>query len=123
MSARRTIVAALVVGALALMAVGVALAKPTLTVTPDPVALDGTFTVAGCGYPEGSSISFEVTGPRKSGIHYFTAASPVAVGGCYGPTEWLAWWGVTGDYQLTSWYRDSKGSTHKAAVVKFTVTE
>jgi hypothetical protein len=122
MSVRRLLVAALLATALAGSAIGTALAKPTLTVTPNPVALGGTFTVAGCGYPEGSSISFEVTGPRKSNIHYFTAASPVPAGGCYG-ADWLAWWSVAGDYQLTSWYRDSKGSTHKAAVAKFTVTE
>ncbi len=121
MTARRLLVGVLLAGALAAVVVGSALGKATLTVDPDPVTLGASFTLAGCGYPDGSSISFEVTGPRKSGIHYFTSASPVPAGGCYSD-DWVAWWGVEGAYQITSWYRDSKGATHKAAVVKFSVT-
>jgi len=95
------------------------LAVGTLTITPTPVTLGSTFTVAGDGYPAGSSLSFEVEGPRKSGIHYFTSGQPIPECGCFS-VEWTAWWGVAGDYQVTSWYRDKKGSTHKASVAKFT---
>lgn len=95
----------------------------TLTATPSSVALGGSFTLAGCGYPVPTSISFEVTGPRKSGIHYFTAGEPLTdPSGCFSE-GWTAWWGVTGAYQITSYYRDSKGATHKSAVVKLTVTQ
>jgi hypothetical protein len=90
-------------------------------VSDDPVTLGSTFTLSGCGYPTPTSLSFEVNGPRKSGIHYFTAGEPLTdPSGCF-TDEWLAWWGVPGDYQITSWYRDSKGATHKVTVVKFTV--
>ena len=106
--------------ALALVAVPSAAGLGTLTVSPNPVVLGSTFTVdAGCGYTE-PAISFEVVGPRKSGIDYFTAAEPL-VDGCYSAT-WTAWWKVAGDYQITSYLRDSKGGRKKAAVVKFTVT-
>src|SRR3954470_3650655 len=88
-----------------------------------PVVLGHTFTISGCGYPAPTSISFEVNGPRKSGLHYFTAGEPLTdPAGCFSET-WTAWWSVTGDYQITSSYRDSRGATHKAAVVKFAVTE
>jgi hypothetical protein len=116
---QRVLLVCLVCATFALTAT-TALAVGTLTVSPTPVTLDSTFTVAGSGYPAGSSISFELTGPRKSGIHYFTAGAPIAECGCF-TQEWTAWWGVEGDYQLTSWYRDKKGSTHKASVVKFAV--
>ena len=94
----------------------------TLSVS-SPVVLGQTFTLSGCGYPAPTSISFEVTGPRKSGIDYFTAGEPLTdPGGCFSET-WTAWWGVAGAYQITSSYRDSRGATHKAAVVKFTVAQ
>ena len=94
----------------------------TLSVS-SPVVLGQTFLVSGCGYPAPTSISFEVSGPRKSGLHYFTAGEPLTdPGGCFSET-WTAWWSVTGAYQLTSYYRDSRGATHKAAVVNFTVTQ
>jgi hypothetical protein len=121
MTLRRLVVAALLVAGLAFVAIGSAVGKPSLTIDPDPVARGESFTLQGCGYPEASSISFEVSGPRKSGIHYFTAGSPVPAGGCY-EDDWLAWWAVAGDYQITSWYRDARGATHKASVVKFSVT-
>ena len=101
-------------------AAGLAAGGTTLTVAPDPVALGSSFTLEGCGYPAPTSISFEVSGPRKSGLHYFTAAEPLA-DSCFSD-EWLAWWDVAGAYQITAWYRDGKGATHKGAVVKFTVT-
>lgn len=95
----------------------------TLSVS-SPVVLGQTFTVSGCGYPAPTSISFEVTGPRKSGIHYFTAGEPLTdPSGCFSE-PWTAWWSVAGDYEITSYYRDSRtGASHKAAVVKFTVTQ
>ena len=62
--------------ALALVVAPAATGAGTLTVNPDPVARGATFTLSGCGYPE-TGISFEVAGPRKSGIDYFTAAEPV----------------------------------------------
>src|SRR4051812_110761 len=94
----------------------------TLSVS-SPVVLGQTFTISGCGYPAPTSISFEVNGPRKSGLRYFTAGEPLTdPAGCFSET-WTAWWSVTGDYQITSSYRDSRGATHKAAVVKFAVTQ
>ena len=94
----------------------------TLSVS-SPVVLGQTFVVSGCGYPAPTSISFEVNGPRKSNLHYFTAGEPLTdPSGCFSET-WTAWWSVTGDYQITSSYRDARGATHKAAVVKFTVTQ
>ena len=105
--------------ALALVAVPTAAGAGTLSVS-SPVTLGSTFTVSGCGY-DTTAIAFEVAGPRKSGIDYFTAAQPVGANGCYSDT-WTAWWGVAGDYQITSYALDSKGGRKKAAVVKFTVT-
>jgi hypothetical protein len=94
----------------------------SLTVS-SPVVLGQTFTLSGCGYPAPTSISFEVVGPRKSGIDYFTAGEPLTdPGGCFSET-WTAWWAVPVAYQITSSYRDSRGATHKAAVVKFTVSQ
>jgi hypothetical protein len=94
----------------------------TLSVS-SPVVLGQTFVISGCGYPAPTSISFEVNGPRKSGLDYFTAGEPLTdPAGCFSET-WTAWWSVTGDYQITSMYRDTRGATHKAAVVKFTVTQ
>jgi hypothetical protein len=96
----------------------------SLTITPTPVPLGSTFTLSGCGYPVPTSLSFEVVGPRKAAtdIHYFTAGEPLTdPSGCFSE-NWTAWWSVTGEYQITSYYRDSHGSTRKAAVVKFTVT-
>lgn len=95
-------------------------AKGSLTITPTPVVLGTTFTIAGCGYPVPTSLSFHVEGP---GIDYFTAGEPLAAdsGGCFSDA-WLAWWSTAGGYQITSFYRDSKGSTRKVTVVKFTVT-
>jgi hypothetical protein len=91
-------------------------AKASLSVDPDPVTLGSTFTVSGCGYPAPTSITFKVVGP---GVNYFTAAEPLATD-CY-ESEWTAWWSEPGAYQLTSYYRDSKGALRKATVVKFTV--
>ena len=94
----------------------------TLSVS-SPVVLGQTFVLSGCGYPAPTSISFEVTGPRKSGLDYFTAGEPLTdPSGCFSET-WTAWWSVTGAYQITSYYKTSHGSTQKAAVVKFTVTQ
>ena len=106
--------------AFALVVAPAATAAGTLTVNPDPVARGATFTLSGCGYPE-TGISFEVAGPRKSGIDYFTAAEPVDSNGCYSAT-WTAWWSVAGDYQITSYALDPRGGRKKATVVKFTVT-
>ena len=89
--------------------------------TSGPVALGETFTLEACGATLPTSISFEVSGPKKSGIHYFTAGEPVTdPGGCF-TDDWTAWWGVAGDYQITSWYRSSKGTLSKGAVLKLTV--
>ena len=122
MKLRSLLIVVLSAVALAALAVSSAVGKGTLTVDPDPVARGSTFTLVACGFPVPTSVSFEVNGPRKSGIHYFTAGEPLTdESGCVSD-EWTAWWGVAGDYQITSWYRDSKGSTHKVAVVKFTVT-
>jgi hypothetical protein len=106
----------------ALVAVPAALgAPPSLSVDHDPIARGDTFVLSGCGYPA-TSISFEVEGPRKSGIDYFTSGEPVGSDGCYSAV-WTAWWSVAGDYQITSYYRDPKTSARKkGAVVKFTVT-
>ena len=97
----------------------------SLSATPNPVVQNGTFVLSGCGYPAPTSISFEVTGPKKSDppVHYFTAGEPLGTdsGGCF-EEQWTAWWGVTGTFQITSWWRDSKGSTHKGAVLALTVT-
>jgi hypothetical protein len=95
-----------------------AAAAGTLSVGPDPVTLGSTFTLSGCGYTAPGSISFEVTGPAKSGIHYFTSGEPLT-DACFSET-WTAWWAVAGDYQITSYTLDSKGMRKKAAVVKFT---
>ena len=85
--------------------------------------LDQTFLVSGCGYPAPTSISFEVSGPRKSGLHYFAAGEPLTQpSGCFCETR-TAWWSIAGASQITSYDRTSRGSTQKAAVVKFTVTQ
>jgi hypothetical protein len=118
---------------LTLLVAGIAAAAPTgglaggggtLVVDPAPLAsvtLGCTFTVSGSGYTGATSISFEVTGPRKADpvIHYFTGGEPLAADGSFSET-WTAWWSVDGAYQLQSWWRDSKGASHKGAVVKFT---
>ena len=120
---RRLLLVLLAAGLLAAVpAGGLAAGGVTLAVDPASPVLGQSFVLSGDGYPTPTSISFEVTGPRKSGIHYFTAGEPLdAASGGHFEESWLAWWGVAGDYQITSYYRDSKGSTHKAAVVKFTV--
>jgi hypothetical protein len=124
---RRLLLALLVVGLLAVAPVGsLAAGGGSLTVTPSTVTLNSTFTLSGSGYVVPTSLSFEVTGPRKTGdpqIHYFTAGEPLTDPcGCFSE-QWTAWWSVTGDYQITSWWRDSKGSTHKGGVVTLTVTK
>jgi hypothetical protein len=122
---RRLLLSLFVVGLLAAApSGGLAAGGGTLVVDPAPLAsvtLGCTFTISGSGYTAATSISFEVTGPRKAtpAIHYFTGAEPVAAGGTFSET-WTAWWSVDGAYQLQSWWRDSKGATHKGAVVKFT---
>ena len=100
---------------------GLAIGGGSVTVSPDPVTLGSTFTLEACGLPVPTSVSFEVNGPRKADppIHYFTAGEP-STAPCF-EDEWLAWWGVEGAYQITAWWRDSKGATHKLAVAKFTV--
>jgi hypothetical protein len=123
---RRLLLALLVVGLVAIAPVGsLAGGGGTLTVSPASVPLGSTFTLSGDGYPTPTSISFEVSGPRKADppIHYFTAGEPLdeASGGHFSES-WVAWWGVAGEYQITSYFRDSKGGSHKAGVVKFTVT-
>ncbi|HET7450282.1 MAG TPA: hypothetical protein VFJ78_06760 [Gaiellaceae bacterium] len=94
-------------------------AAGTLSVSPDPVALGSTFTVSGCGYTAPGSISFEVVGPRKSGIDYFTSGEPLT-DSCFSE-QWTAWWSVAGDYSINSYTLDAKGMRKKEAVVKFTV--
>src|SRR5262245_20244052 len=117
---RNLALVSLAAGMLAVAAVGSALAVGTLEISPTPVVLGSTFTLHGCGYPVPSAISFEVSGPRKSGIHYQTAGEPIGADGCF-TYEWTAWWGVAGDYQITTWHREGKGSTRKGAVAKFEV--
>ena len=85
-----------------------------------PVTLGSTFTLSGCGYTAPGSISFEVAGPHGSGIDYFTSGEPLT-DSCFSET-WTAWWGVAGDYQITSYVLDAKGMRKKAAVVKFSVS-
>jgi hypothetical protein len=92
--------------------------KGTLVIDPSPVQLDTSFTLSGCGYPT-PTLSFHVVGPS---VDYFTASEPLAdSSGCFADT-WLAWWSDAGPYQITSYYRDSKGATRKVTVVKFDVT-
>jgi hypothetical protein len=122
---RAIIVCAGLISAAAVATAGGTVAKAagggTVSVS-SPVVLGQTFVVSGCGYPAPTSLSFEVTGPRKSGIDYFTAGEPLTdPGGCFSET-WTAWWSVAGAYQITSFYRDSDGSTHKAGIAKFNVT-
>ena len=119
---RKLALTCLVTGVLAVATGGGALAVGTLEISPTPVVLGSTFTLHGCGYPEGSAVFFEVSGPKKSSIHYFTTAEPSDTDGCV-TDEWTAWWDVAGDYQITSWYRDGKGTSRKGAVLKFAVTE
>ena len=94
-------------------------AAGSLSVSPSPVALGSTFTLSGCGYAAPGSISFELVGPKKSGIDYFTSAEPLT-SSCF-DEQWTAWWGVAGDYQITSYTMDAKGMRKKEAVLKFTV--
>ena len=96
-----------------------AAAAGTLEVS-SPVTLGQTFTLSGCGYTAPGSISFEVAGPHGSGIDYFTSGEPLTAP-CFSET-WTAWWGVAGDYQITSYVLDAKGMRKKAAVVKFSVS-
>lgn len=93
-------------------------AAGSLTATPNPVTLGSTFTLSGCGY-NSTSVSFEVVGPKKSNIDYFTSGEPL-VDGCFSD-QWTAWWGVAGDYQITSYSLDAKGMRKKEAVLKLTV--
>jgi hypothetical protein len=95
-----------------------AAAAGTVAVNPDPVTLGSTFTVSGCGYTAPGSISFEVVGPKKSGIDYFTSGEPLT-DSCFSET-WTAWWGVAGDYQIIAYTLTDKGMRKKEAVVKFT---
>ena len=74
--------------------------------------------MSGCGYTAPGSISFEVVGPRKSGIDYFTSGEPLT-DSCFSET-WTAWWGVPGDYQITAYTLTVKGMRKKEAVVKLT---
>ncbi len=68
---------------------GTASAKGALTINPTTVARGGSFTLAGCGYPVPTAISFNVEGP---GVDYFTAGEPLtSTDGCFSET-WLAWW-------------------------------
>jgi hypothetical protein len=113
-----------VVAIAAVPAGGLAAGGAGLTATPNPVLQGSTFTLSGCGYTAPTSISFEVSGPKKADppIHYFTAAEPLTdSSGCFSE-QWTAWWGATGTFQITSWSRDSHGSTRKGAVLALTVT-
>lgn len=121
---RRLLVVLSVAAAAAVPAGGLAAGGPGLVATPNPVAQNATFTLSGCGYAAPTSISFEVTGPRKAEtpIHYFTGAEPLTdPSGCFSE-QWTAWWSATGTFQITSWWRDSHGSTRKGAVLSLTVT-
>ena len=121
---RRLVIAFAVVGLVAVVPSGGLAAGGGLTVDPGSVPSGGTFTLSGTGYTVPTSLSFEVTGPRKADpqIHYFTAGEPLTDPcGCFSET-WTAWWSVKGDYQITSWWRDSHGSTRKGGVVTLTVT-
>jgi hypothetical protein len=109
-------------GLLAMSSAGlVSAGKGTLTINPTRVVLGSEMTLAGCGYPTPTSLSFHVVGP---GVDYFTAGEPLAAdsAGCFDET-WIAWWSTAGAYQITSYYRDAKGSTRKVAVVKFTAVD
>jgi hypothetical protein len=115
---KRILLALVAAGVLAIGSAGVvAGGTASLTVTPTPVELGTDFTLAGCGYPAPTSISFHVVGPD---IDYFTAGEPLT-DTCFSET-WTAWWPNAGAYSITSYYRSSKGSTKKATVVKFTAT-
>lgn len=119
---RRLLVLLVVVIAACVPAGG--LAAGGLTLSPGTVARGGTFTVSGTGFTVPTSISFEVTGPKKADppIHYFTAGEPLADAcGCFSET-WTAWWSAAGTYQITVWWRDSHGSTRKGGVATLTVT-
>lgn len=120
----RALIVTVAVGALAaaLSAGSPAAGGGSLTVTPSTVPEGSTFQLHGCGYPVPSAIVFEVVGPKKASpaIDYFTSGEPIGADGCF-TEDWVAWWSVTGAFQITSSYRDAKG-THKAAVVKLTVT-
>ena len=123
---RKLLLALFVVGLVAVAPAGsLAGGGGSLTVSPASAPLNSTFTVSGTGYVVPTSISFEVTGPPKTGaprIHYFTSGEPLTDPcGCFSE-QWTAWWGVAGDYQITSFWKDGKGATHKAGVVKLTVS-
>jgi len=121
---RRLVVTALAAAVLAALPEGgLAAGGGNLSADPPTVQLGQTFTLSGCGYPVPTSISFEVSGPRKADppIHYFTAGEPIGADGCFAEV-WTAWWPVAGDFQITSMWRDSKGKTNKAGVLKLTVT-
>jgi hypothetical protein len=122
---RRLLVLIVVGLAVGVPAGGLAAGGTSLAVDPAPlssVTLGCTFTLSGAGYPFPSSVSFEVTGPKKADppIHYFTAGEPVGADGKFSDT-WTAWWSVAGDYQITSFWKDIRGASHKGSVVKFTV--
>lgn len=106
--------------AAAAVAVSSASAATALTVSPNPVVRGSMLTVSGCGFPTTpTTISFKVVGP---GELYFTAGEPFSSQtGCVSE-DWLAWWPNAGAYQITGYYRDAKGATHKVGVAKFDVT-
>lgn len=115
---RRLLLTGLAAGLVAISA-GQAAGKGGLAIDPTTVPRGSIFTLSGCGYPAPTSISFHVVGPD---VDYFTAGEPLtATSGCFSQS-WTAWWAAAGDYSITSYYRDAKGSTRKVAVVKFAVT-
>ena len=113
---KRVLLPLLAAGLVAVSA-GHAGGKGGLAIDPATVTRGSTFTLSGCGYPTPTSISFHVEGPV---VNYFTAGEPLTGDGCFSQT-WTAWWAEAGDYSITSYYRDAKGSTRKVAVVKFAV--
>ena len=109
----------LLAAGLVAVSAGQAGGRSSLVIDPTTVARGSSFTLSGCGYTTPTSISFHVVGPD---VDYFTAGEPLtATSGCFSQS-WTAWWAAAGDYSITSYYRDSKGSTRKVAVVRFAVT-
>lgn len=121
---RRLLVLVAVAIAACVPAGGLAAGGGGLSVSPGSVARGDTFTLSGTGFTVPTSISFEVSGPKKADppIHYFTAGEPLTDPcGCFSET-WTAWWSAVGTYQITVWWRDSHGSTRKGGVVALNVT-
>jgi hypothetical protein len=51
------------------------MARLNVTATPDPVPVNGTFHVEGCGFPRNSDITVKVSGPPDGDAPFWNVSS------------------------------------------------